>query len=136
MPPDTVDVFRASLRRCLSDPRFLTSFYDAFVGSSEEVREKFKNTDMSRQVRMLEDSLYVLAVAAQGGHASPARGALPGLAKRHSREDLDIRPGLYDLWLAALLQTVAACDPEHMPQIEAAWRDTLSAGIEYMRSRY
>jgi hemoglobin-like flavoprotein len=85
---------------------------------------------------MLEDSLYVLAVAAQGGRASPARGALPGIAKRHSREDLDIRPELYDLWLAALLQTVAGCDPEHTPQIEAAWRDTLSAGIEYMRSRY
>ena len=65
--------------------------------------------------------------------ASSADGAD---SERHSREDLDIRPGLYDLWLAALLQAVAGCDPEHTPQIEVAWRDTLSAGIEYMRSRY
>jgi hemoglobin-like flavoprotein len=136
MPPDSVDVFRASLKRCLADAHFLESFYDAFVGSSDEVREKFKNTDMTRQVRMLEDSLYVLAVAVQGGHASPARGALPTIAERHSRQDLDIRPELYDLWLEALLKTVTEYDPEYGPEIGTAWRDTLAAGIDYMRSHY
>jgi hypothetical protein len=136
MPPETVDLFRASLQRCLSDPTFLTSFYEAFVGSSDEVREKFRNTDMSRQVRMLEDSLYVLAVSAQGGHASPARGALPGLAKRHSRQDLDIRPGLYDLWLDCLVETARKHDRDFSVEVEAAWRETLAIGIEYMRSKY
>ena len=33
---------------------------------------------------------YVLAVAVQGGQGSPARGALPGVARRHSKADLDI----------------------------------------------
>ncbi len=105
MPQEKIDRFRASLKRCLADDGFLNSFYEAFVGSSEEVREKFKNTDMKRQVRMLEDSLYVLAVAVQGGQGSPARGALSGIARKHSHAELDIRPGLYDLWLSALIQT-------------------------------
>ena len=136
MPQDSVDVFRRSLHRCLGDPAFLQSFYEAFVGSSEEVREKFKNTDMKRQVRMLENSLYVLAVAVQGGVNSPARSDLPRIAERHSRRDLDIRPELYDLWLASLLETAKRYDPEFTPEIEAAWRDTLAAGIDYMRSHY
>jgi hypothetical protein len=51
-------------------PAFLEGFYDRFVGSSEEVREKFRGVDLKRQVRMLEDSL--LAVAARGAVGSPA----------------------------------------------------------------
>ncbi len=136
MPPDSVDVFRRSLHRCLGDPSFIESFYERFVGSSEEIREKFKNTDMKRQVRMLEDSLFVLAVAVQSGADSPARGSLPGIAERHSSRDLDIEPELYDVWLEALIETAGHYDPEFTPKIEEAWRNTLAAGIEYMRSRY
>ena len=136
MPQEKIDTFRASLKRCLADDGFLNSFYEAFVGSSEEVREKFKNTDMKRQVQMLEDSLYVLAVAVQGGPGSPARGALSGIARKHSHAELDIQPGLYDLWLSALIQTVEKFDSDYSAEIEAAWRDTLAGGIEYMRSHY
>ena len=136
MPPDKIDTFRASLKRCMADDGFLESFYQAFVGSSEEVREKFRNTDMKRQIRMLEDSLYVLAVAVQGGQGSPARGALSGIARKHGHAELDIRPELYDLWLSALVQTVEKSDPDYSEEIEIAWRDTLAGGIEYMRSHY
>jgi len=136
MPQDHVAVFRASLQRCLAAPAFFEGFYDSFIGSSDEVKEKFKNTDMERQAKMLQDSLYVMAVAAQGGKNSPARSFLPGLAEKHSRKGLDIRPELYDLWLDALLETVKGHDPECSPEVEAAWRATLASGIEYMRSHY
>jgi hemoglobin-like flavoprotein len=136
MPPDAVDVFRRSLHRCLGDPSFIQSFYERFVGSSEDAREKFKNTDMTRQVRMLEDSLFVLAVAVQSGAQSPARGSLPGIAERHSSRDLDIKPELYDVWLEALIETAGHYDPEFTPEVERDWRSTLAEGIEYMRSRY
>jgi hemoglobin-like flavoprotein len=136
MPPEHVQVFLASLRRCLAAPGFLENFYESFVASSEEVREKFRHTDLKRQARMLEDSLYVLAVAVQGEENSPARGDLPRVAARHSRHDLDIRPGLYDLWLECLLEAVRRHDPQITPEIEGAWRTTLGSGIEYMRARY
>jgi hypothetical protein len=106
------------------------------VSSSEEVREKFRNTDLQRQARMLSDSLYVLAVAVQGQAGSPARGDLPRLAERHSRRDLDIRPPLYDHWLACLIETASRHDPQFTPEIEAAWRATLAVGITYMKARY
>ena len=87
------ETFLASFGRCRAADGFLDAFYQRFIASSEEVRAKFAGTDMKRQVRMLEDSLLVVAVAVQGEEGSPARGDLPRIAARHSRQDLDIRPG-------------------------------------------
>jgi hemoglobin-like flavoprotein len=131
-----VEAFLASLKRCLAVPAFMDNFYQSFVSSSKEVREKFRNTDLKRQALMLSDSLYVLALAVQGQMDSPARGALPRLAERHSRRDLDIGSPLYDHWLACLIDTARRHDPQFTPEIEAAWRATLSVGIAYMKAHY
>jgi len=136
MDPGVRDTFLASLARCRASAGFLEDFYRRFIGSSDEVRAKFANTDMQKQVRMLEDSLFVVAVAVQGEEGSPARAELPRLAARHSHKDLDIRPELYDIFLDRLLDTVRAHDPRFTSAIEAAWRQTMTVGIEYMRSRY
>ena len=134
MPQDSIATFKSSLQRCLMNPAFFESFYELFIGTSDEVKEKFKDTDMKRQAKMLQDSLFVLAVAAQRGKDSPARYSMPGLAEKHGHKGLDIRPELYDVWLDALVETVKRHDPEHSPEIEEAWRTTLASGIEYMRS--
>lgn len=136
MSSQATDIFLQSLTRCLAAPAFLEGFYERFVGSSEEVREKFRGVDLKRQVRMLHDSLYVSAVAVQGEEGSPARGALPFLAARHSRHDLDIRPELYDLWIDCLVETARAHDPQFGPEIESAWRKTLTLVADYMKERY
>jgi len=136
MNPEHVDTFRASLKRCLAEPGFLDTFYKRFVASSEEVREKFKNTDLARQTRMLADSLYVFANAAMSEEGSVGRGALPHIAERHGHADLDIPSHLYDHWLACLIDTARLHDPEFAPEVEASWREVLGWGIEYMRARY
>jgi hemoglobin-like flavoprotein len=130
------DVFLASLKRCLAAPGFLAEFYDRFLASSDEVREKFRGVDMKRQTRVLEDSLYVVANAVQGGEGSLARGDLPRLAERHSRRGLGIRPELYDLWSQCLVETARTHDPGWADDVAAAWRETLAFGVEYMRQRY
>ena len=130
------ETFLASFGRCRAAAGFLDAFYQRFIASSDEVRAKFAGTDMKRQVRMLEDSLYVVAVAIQGEEGSLARGDLPRIAARHSRKDLDIRAGLYDLWLECLIQTVRTHDPESSDAVEAAWREAMAFGVDYMRARY
>jgi hemoglobin-like flavoprotein len=136
VPSPAVETFLSSLKRCLAAPDFLGAFYERFVGSSEEVREKFKNTDMKRQVRVLEDTLYVVANAVQGEENSLARGALPALAERHSRKEMDIPPRLFDTWIECLLETVRVHDPEFTPAIEEAWRETVTFAADYIRQRY
>ena len=136
MSSQATDLFLQSLTRCLAAPAFLEGFYERFVGSSEEVREKFRGVDLRRQVGILQDSLYVSAVAVQGEEGSPARGALPFLAARHSRHDLDIRPELYDLWIDCLIETARAHDPQFGLEIESAWRETLTLVADYMKERY
>jgi hemoglobin-like flavoprotein len=131
-----VEVFVASLKRCLAKPEFLLNFYGRFMDSSEEIRNKFAQTDFQRQTRVLAESLWVISVVAQAPKASPAWEALPRLAARHSRNDLDIRPGLYDKWLDCLVETARNHDVEFSTEIEDAWRNTLAVGIEYMRSKY
>jgi hemoglobin-like flavoprotein len=132
----TRETFLASFGRCRATAGFLDAFYQRFVASSDEVRAKFAKTDMMRQVQMLEDSLFVVANAVQGEEGSPARSDLPRIAERHSRNDLDIRPELYDLFLECLIVTVRTHDPKFTPEVEAAWRETMGFGIDYMRKRH
>jgi hypothetical protein len=133
---DDVEAFRASLKRCLEKPDFLLDFYGTFMASSEEVREKFRNTDFKKQTEVLSDSLWAMAVAAQGEPGSPAVRDLPRLAEKHSRRDLDIRPELYDDWLDSLIETARRHDAQFSPEIADAWRSTLAVGIEILRSGY
>jgi hemoglobin-like flavoprotein len=136
VPSPVTEAFLASLKRCLAAPGFLAGFYERFLASSDAVREKFRGVDLQRQGRVLEDSLYVVAVAVQGEEGSLARGDLPRLAERHSRRDLDVRPELYDMWTRCLVETAREHDPQWSEDVAAAWRETLAFGVEYMRRRY
>ena len=130
------EIFRASLKRCLADNSFLHSFYDLFIASSPEVREKFKSTEFPRQTRVLADSLYVMAVASESQEDSIAWKELDRLAERHSRKGLDIRSDFYDAWLDCLVKAASQYDSDFSPGIEDAWRKALAPGIERLRSRY
>jgi hypothetical protein len=133
---DNAQIFEASLKRCLERPDFMLDFYGFFMDSSDEIRQKFKDTDFKRQTRVIADSFWAISVAAQGPKSSPAWTEMPRLAVRHSRSELDIPPAMYDTWLDSLIQTVRKHDSAFSPEVEAAWRTTLGAAIEYMRSKY
>jgi len=130
------EIFRASLRRCLADNVFLRTFYELFMASSPEVREKFKDTDFPRQARVLTDSLYLMAAASESKGNAIAWKELDRLGEAHSRKGLDIRPDLYASWLECLVGAARQYDAEFSPEIEEAWRTSLAPGIERLRSRY
>jgi hemoglobin-like flavoprotein len=130
------ETFRASLRRCLANNDFLREFYESFMDSSPDVRDKFRNTEFPRQTRVLADSLYLMAVASESRVDAIAWKELDRLAERHSRNGLDIRPEFYDSWLECLIKAASAYDPDFSPDIEAAWRSSLAPGIEHLRTRY
>jgi len=134
MKPEQKTRFTDSLARCLARPAFLTRFYRRFIASSDEVADKFRDTDMDKQKAALSASLYLTTLALEGGEAAMAY--MDNVARRHAHAHLDIRPELYDTWLECLVATVAEHDPEFSAEVEGAWRDAMQFSIEYMRRRY
>lgn len=87
------------------------------------------------QKKVLRDSLFLMLSAA-GTTVGYAHVQLEKLAKRHSHNDLGIKPEWYALWLDTLLQTVAEFDPDYSDAIDAAWRDSMKEGIELLAAGY
>jgi len=134
MGDQVTELFNQSLDRCLTQPGFMDRFYEIFLNSSEEVVDKFANTNFHRQKRMLRLSLYLIVSIGQS--MPEAESHFERIAEQHSRSQLDIKPALYDLWLTSLLKAVSEFDPNFDKQLEEAWRKTLAYGIEFMRIRY
>ena len=134
MNPEHTVQFTDSLGRCLAKPAFLTKFYRRFIGSSDEIAEKFRGTNMEKQKAALSASLYLTMLVVDGGDA--AMLYLETVAQRHNRKRLDVRPELYDTWLDCLIATVKEYDPMFSAEIEQSWRDTMQFSIDYMSERY
>lgn len=135
MDRTTLDVFDRSLLRCEARWDFFDRFYERFLGSSPEVREKFADTDFVHQKRALRASFHVMLLAAEDETKGPDR-YLAHVAARHGAGDLDIGAKLYDLWLDSLLATVRDCDPEFGPEVEKAWEAVMMVGIHYLCRNY
>jgi len=131
---DYVTTFRASHQRALGDGSynvdFIQHFYDIFIARSDEVRELFSHTDMSRQKTMLHDSLEFMVDFFVARETNPQ---IEHIAKVHGPSGKNIRPDLYDLWLESLVEAVREFDPEFSKSTEIAWRLVLSPGIAYMK---
>jgi hemoglobin-like flavoprotein len=131
----TLDLFDRSLLRCESRWDFFDRFYDRFLAASPEVREKFAQTDFTRQKRALRASFHHLLLAAQNEERGPD-AYLGDIAARHGAGQMAIGSDMYDLWLDSLLATVKECDPDWSPAIEKAWEDVMMVGIRYLCGSY
>ena len=130
-----IEIFNDSLARCLRGGQFFQHFYELFLASSPEVREKFQATDFRRQRRMLQTSFYVLVEYMAMGWPE-CQAFLERIATAHSKHGRDIPPHLYDLWLDCLLNAVRECDDRCTTETEAAWRYMMGAGIAFLQARY
>ena len=131
------EIFDASYERVLrvehGGYNFFEAFYRNFIAASPQVRDKFKNTDMDHQQKMLKKSFYSLVVFYASNNVDDY---LVNVAERHNKDNLDIRPEFYDLWMESLIATVAQYDEDFGDRIELAWRLVLSTGITYMKFKY
>ncbi len=134
---DIERLFDASYVRVLSrevdGKEFFAAFYERFVAASPEVAEKFRHTDMARQQAMLKKAFYHLLAFYASSHADYY---LQEVAISHDRAHLDIRPGLYDLWLETLIDTVRTFDEQFDDEVELAWRLVMTPGIVFMTFHY
>lgn len=134
MPSFAKDRFLESLARCQERPGFLWDFYERFMDSGNEIRERFRFTAMQKQTELLADGLRVSAGAVEGNPDALVR--LRELAESHDRYHHDVKPEWYALWLDALVATAAEADPHWSAEIEADWRSTLGHVVQYMSARH
>ena len=126
------DLVMQSYGRCCASDGFFDSFYQNFLASSPQIRDRFANTDMPAQKLLLRQGILNLVMYARGMPDTKLRA----LGESHSRERLDIRPELYDLWLDALLLTVSGHDKQFNESIRNAWREVLNKGISVIKAGY
>jgi hemoglobin-like flavoprotein len=121
-----------SYGRCCASPDFFDSFYRHFLASSPLIRDKFANTDMTGQKQLLRQGILNLVMHARGMPDTKLRA----LGASHSRNAMDIRPELYDLWLEALMLTIGEHDAECDAETRLAWREVLNKGINVIKAGY
>ncbi len=92
----------------------------------------FVDTDMPSQRHLLRNGIMQLILFSRGLPDSK----LKALGASHSRHGYNIKPHLYSTWLDALLETLNKHDKQYSPEVENAWRHTLTPGIDLIKSAY
>ena len=128
------ELFLQSVNRCVANDAFIPAFYERFLGSSEEIKNKFRATDFQKQNTMLARSLELCAGATAGESESLAE--INERATTHDRDHLNIEPRFYDVWLEAIIATARDFDDEWNDAIEAAWKRILGHVVQRMIRRY
>ncbi len=130
-------VFNESYARVLGSGHdefdFFYKFYDRFTDATEEIKRKFENTDMTKQVKLLKKSLqHMLALFI----TKQVSDYMEQIAVMHNQKNLDIKPHLYDTWLDCLVENVKDFDSKFDSDVELAWRLVMSPGIAFMKFQY
>ena len=132
--PTPKDLFLQSVARCSASEDFIPAFYERFLGTSEEIKKKFRFTDFDQQHKMLLRSLELCAGVTSGDPESLRE--INERARTHDRDHLNIEPKLYDLWLDAIIATAREFDAKWDDSVEAAWQRILGYVIQHMIRRY
>jgi tellurite resistance-related uncharacterized protein/hemoglobin-like flavoprotein len=127
------DVFR-SFDRCEATGGFAEIFYNLFLDSSPEVAPYFAATDFEQQRHVLRDSVYMMVTREVTDPAM--RQMLDQLGAAHNRDEYNVLPRLYELWLDSICETGRMLDPEWDDEIERKWRVRLRPGLQIIMAAY
>jgi hemoglobin-like flavoprotein len=125
-------IAQQSYSRCLRSPDFLPRFYEHLLASDPTIPPMFAETEFPRQYRLLQHALGLLL--SYGNR--PDQMLLERLAAKHSAKSIDVAPPLYALFVDSLLAAIREFDDRCDGEIEAAWREALRPGLDFMKSRY
>lgn len=143
---DDIEIARESYLRCLDykndSSDFITAFYDAFINTSKQAEEKFKDKERrEQQYKKLKASiLHLFSFAKEniGCDNSEEPNALSWIAERHRAEG--IYEYSYNEFKEALIKTVLEFDEyckigSSKNKIISAWKNVLEPGIRYMQRK-
>jgi truncated hemoglobin YjbI len=129
---DYKNIFHDSYLRCVVSDQdsFFRRFYELFTAADQGVSEAFANTNMERQISMLQESLLYMIDFTNSKTASIR---MQRIASHHGSDELDVPSHLFDVWMDCLVTTVRERDAQFEPDVEVAWRVFLAPGIAFVR---
>ena len=130
---DYRQLFHESYLRCVVSDQdgFFRRFYQLFIAADPEISKMFANTDMDRQVSLLQESLLHMI---DFSNSKIATERLHQVAVYHGSTELNIPLRMFDLWMDRLIATVRERDTRFNSHIERAWRVCLAPGIAFIKS--
>ncbi|QSE96339.1 globin [Fulvivirga lutea] len=131
---DKISIVQNSYGRCLASGDVLDTFYQEFLGSSPEIKERFKNTDFEKQKKLLKHGINLMIMFAAENLAG--KSGLKRIRESHDSKHLNINPKLYDLWKFCLLQAIKSHDYKYNNLVESSWNNVLDKGIRYIKEGY
>ncbi len=130
---DYQELFHDSYLRCVVSDQdaFFKRFYELFTAADPDISRIFAETDMERQLSLLQESLLYMIHFANSKTASIR---MQRIATYHGSNEMNVPPHLFDLWLDCLVSTVRERDAQFEPQVEVAWRVFLAPGIAFIKA--
>lgn len=129
--PQSIQLAEESFHRCQGEA-FLQRIYHNLLASDPRIPPLFEKTDFARQTKLLQHSIGVLFIYAK----RPNPALLERIARRHAPGDLNVPPDMYPCFADSLVAAVRAFDPKVSPEVEQAWREAITPGINFMISMY
>ncbi len=130
MQQSDLNLFRDSLARVTARDGFFDSFYDHFIRQSDEIADIFRHRDMAQIKSKLCTTLEMVAQSAEGELGG--RLYLEMLGRIHLRLRIERRH--FEMWQAALLDTVALYDEAYSYRVGAAWSQVIGGVIDHIFS--
>jgi len=115
---DYQSIFHDSYLRCVVGDQdgFFKRFYELFTAADSGVSRVFAETNMERQISMLQESLLYMIHFANSKTASVR---MQRVATYHGSNELDVPSHLFDLWMDCLVTWRIA--PLHQPKYAPIW---------------
>ncbi|QDU79441.1 hypothetical protein Pla110_11510 [Polystyrenella longa] len=127
---ETALLVHDSYRRCMLASNFLPLFHQKMIGSSKEVAKYFDVFPVNQRYRILAKSVAELVSFAE--KKPEAIQQMNEVARLHSREKLRLKPEFYTFWSSSFMETISELDDQWNDELETAWTDSISHGIEYL----
>jgi len=124
--------FSKSLERAISSRQFLSTFYENFIQSSEEIATFFVHVDMPELQDKLSKTLTLMLLA----NIEPERvdEHLKKLGQYH--QELSIPKYLYSAWRDSLIRALDSNDLEFSPELHTIWLKATNVAISKMHEGY
>jgi truncated hemoglobin YjbI len=126
-------IFQESYLRCVVSDQdgFFLRFYQRFTEADEGVSRVFAETNMERQISMLQESLLYMI------HFSDAKlgeDRMRRIASYHGSDGMKVPRHLFDLWMDCLVETARERDGEFDSDTEIAWRVFLAPAVAFVKA--